>query len=330
MENNIVLYQSKSGKIELDIRFDQETLWLSQGQMGDLFGVGRQAITKHLKNIFETEELKEKEVCSILEQTARDGKTYKTKFYSLDAVISVGYRVNSTQATHFRIWSTRVLKDHLVKGYSLHQRRIEKKGIKELQDSIELLQKTLIQGKLVSDIGAATLEIINEFAKTWHVLRAYDEGMFLLSKREGGRGEILDYATACRAISALRNQLRETPLFGQEHSKGLASILGNIEQTFDGKALYKTSAERAGHLLYFIIKDHPFSDGNKRIACLLFLLYLTLQNISAPFNENGLVALALLVAESDPKQKEMMIGLTAHLLTKEEEGENDMTGNGDE
>lgn len=330
MENNILIYQSKSGKINLDIQFDRETLWLSQEQMANLFGVNRQAITKHLKNIFRTKELDEDTACSILEHVAKNKKTYQTKFYNLDAVISVGYRVNSTQATHFRIWATQVLRDHLIKGYSLHKKRLEKKGIKELQDSIELLQKTLVQGNLVSDIGAATLEIISEFAKTWHVLRAYDEGMLLLSKREGGRGEILDYATARRAISALRNQLGETPLFGQEHSKGLASILGNIEQTFDGKDLYKTSAERAAHLLYFVIKDHPFSDGNKRIACLLFLLYLTLQNIPAPFNENGLVALALLVAESDPKQKEMMIGLTAHLLTKEEEGENDMTGNGDE
>jgi prophage maintenance system killer protein len=331
MDNSITLYQSKTGEIELDIKFDQETLWLSQEQMGELFNVRRQAITKHLKNIFKTQELIEEAVCSILEHTAKDGKTYQTKFYSLDAVISVGYRVNSTEATRFRIWATGILKEHLVRGYSLYDKRLKEKGIEELQQSIELLEKTLVHQNLVTDVGAATLQLITQYAKTWHVLRAYDEGALEFPERGGvsmrsvrsmssiqgldyGLEYGLDYKMALRAIDDLKTRLEETTLFGHEHSHGLQSILGNIEQTFDGEVLYKTGEERASHLLYFIIKDHPFNDGNKRIACLLFLLYLKIQNIKPPFNENGLIALALLVAESAPHQKDLMIRLIVNLL----------------
>jgi prophage maintenance system killer protein len=335
MHNSITLYQSKTGTIELDIKFDSETLWLSQEQMGDLFNVGRQAVTKHLKNIFKTQELIEEAVCSKMEHTAKDGKTYQTKFYNLDAVISVGYRVNSTEATRFRIWATGILKEHLVRGYSLYDKRLEEKGIEELQQSIELLQKTLIHQNLVTDVGAATLQLITQYAKTWHVLRAYDEGILELPERGGGapmksRRSMpsiqgldygLDYKMALRAIDDLKTRLKETSLFGHEYSHGLQSILGNIEQTFDGEVLYKTGEERAAHLLYFIIKDHPFSDGNKRIGCLLFLLYLKIQNISPPFNENGLIALALLVAESSPQQRDLMVRLIVNLLIKGRQGE---------
>jgi len=324
MGNNITFYQSKTGEIELDIKFDQETLWMSQEQMGDLFSVGRQAITKHLKNIFKNQELIEEAVCSKMEHTATDGKTYQTKFYNLDAVISVGYRVNSTEATRFRIWATGILKEHLVRGYSLYDKRLKEKGIEDLQQSIELLQKTLIHQNLVTDVGAATLQLITQYAKTWHVLLAYDQGE--LDLPEGGGTSIpvlscgLDYDLALKAINELRVRLKETSLFGHEHNHGLSSILGNIEQTFDGDVLYKTGEERAAHLLYFIIKDHPLSDGNKRISCLLFLLYLKIQNINPPFNENGLIALALLVAESAPQQKDLMIRLIVNLLMKESDG----------
>lgn len=163
-------------------------------------------------------------------------------------------------------------------------------------------------------MGTDILQLITQYAKTWWVLRAYDEDVLVLPTQGRKTLRVLGYDVSIEAIVALRDQLDETPLFGNEYSQGLSSILGNIEQTFDGNPLYETREERAAHLLYFIIKDHPFSDGNKRIGCLLFLLYLSLQGIQTPFNENGLVALALLVAESSPQSKGVMIRLIVNLL----------------
>ncbi len=314
----IVIYKAKDGHIELDVNLAHETLWLSQQQMADLFGTKRQAITKHLKNIFISKELNEDSVCSILERTAIDGKTYKTKFYSLDAVISVGYRVNSTQATQFRIWATQVLKDHLIRGYTTYEKRLAERGIKELQQTVVLLHKTLVHHDLVNDIGAQTIQLIMSYAKTWHLLLAYDEDKLTLPEKSKQTLLPLDYQTAIKAIASLKSDLsardEASALFGKEREHGLDSILGNIEQSFADELLYQTAEERASHLLYFIIKDHPFTDGNKRIACLMFLLYLKIQNRVIKLNENGLVALALLIAESDPKQKDMLIRLIVNLL----------------
>ena len=314
----IIIYRSKNGKITLDVNLANETIWLSQQQMADLFGINRQAITKHLKNIFISEELNENAVCSILEHTAKDGKIYKTKFYSLDAVISVGYRVNSSQATQFRIWTTQILKDHLIQGYTTYEKRLAERGLKELQQSVALLNKTLVHHNHVDDIGAQTIQLILSYVKTWHLLFAYDEGQLRLPEKSQGSLIALDHQTALTAINALKSDLHQrheaSALFGNERNHGFHGILGNIEQTFDNQFLYPSLEERAAHLLYFIIKDHPFVDGNKRIACLMFLLYLKLQCITIRLNENGLVALALLIAESDPAQKDMMIRLIVNLL----------------
>lgn len=205
MTSNIVIYQSRSGDVEIDVTLDKETLWLSQKQMGVLFGVGRQAITKHLQNIFTSQELQEKEVCSVLEHTAKDGKKYKTKFYNLDAVISVGYRVNSSQATQFRIWSTRVLKERLVQGYSLHSKRLAERGVGDLQQAIDLLQKTLVHQNLVTDVGTDILQLITQYAKTWWVLRAYDEDVLVLPTQGRKTLRVLGYDVSVEAIVALRD-----------------------------------------------------------------------------------------------------------------------------
>ncbi len=316
--SEVVIYKAKDGHVEINIKLVQETLWLSQQQLADLFNIKRQAITKHLKNIFISEELNESSVCSILEHTATDGKKYKTKFYNLDAVISVGYRVNSNEATQFRIWATGILKKHLVQGYTTYEKCLAERGIKELQQTVELLQKTLISNELVNDIGAETIQVIMSYAKTWHLLLAYDEDNLVLPEMGKPPLSSLDYHDAIKSIAALKNDLGEkkeaTALFGNERDHGLQGILGNIEQTFGGEPLYKTAEERAANLLYFIIKDHPFSDGNKRIGCFIFLLYARRQNICIKLNDNGLVALALLIAESNPSQKELMVRLVVNLL----------------
>ena len=316
--SDIVIYKALDGHIELSINLAQDTLWLSQQQMAELFGTQRQAISKHLKNIFASGELHEPSVCSILEHTAPDGKTYKTKFYSLDAVISVGYRVNSSQATQFRIWATQILKEHLIQGYTVYKPRLAQQGLRELQQTVELLQKTLIRHEWVSDMGAEAIQLILSYAKTWSLLLAYDEDQLSLPTQGWSAVTTLSYEAAVSAITALKTDLlakqEATPLFGHERDKGLERILLAIEQTFGGEPLYSTVEEKAAHLLYFIIKGHPFTDGNKRIGSFIFLLYLRLQQLPLKLNENGLVALALLVAESSPSQKELMIRLIVNLL----------------
>ncbi len=314
----IVIYTASDGHVQLDISLADDTLWLSQQQIADLFGTQRQAITKHLKNIFLAGELYVNSVCSILEHTAKDGKKYKTKFYSLDAVLSVGYRVNSKQATQFRVWGTNILKEHLIRGYTVYEKRLAQSGIHELQKTVELLKKTLTHNEMVSDLGVETIQLILNYAKTWHLLLAYDEDKLMLPAYRRETVAILNHHDAIKAINALKSDLAKngeaTSLFGNEPEHAFESILHNIEQTFDGNALYKSIEEKAAHLLYFIIKDHPFTDGNKRIGCFMFLLYLKLQNMPIQLNDNGLVALALLIAESEPTQKDLMIRLIINLL----------------
>ncbi len=203
--SEVVIYKAKDGRVELDVNLVNETLWLSQNQIADLFGTQRQAITKHLKNIFNSGELSEDSVCSILEHTADDGKKYKTKFYNLDAVISVGYRVNSSQSTHFRIWATNVLKDHIIHGYTIHEKRLAERGIRELQESMELLQKTLIQNDLVNDIGSEVIQLIMSYAKTWDLLLAYDEDRLALPEFKTVETLELGYLDSQKAIAALKD-----------------------------------------------------------------------------------------------------------------------------
>lgn len=318
----IVIYTASNGQIQIAVNLAHDTVWLSQQQMADLFGTKRQAITKHLQNIFSSQELIENSVCSILEHTAKDGKTYKTKFYSLDAVISVGYRVNSRQATQFRIWATNTLKEHLIKGYTIYKPRLAQQGLSELHKTIELLQRTLQHQNLASDLGLEAIQLILNYAKTWSLLFAYDQKNLHLPSKSKSITLKLNYEMIIKAVNTLKLELiakhEATLLFGQERSiGGLQSIINNIEQTFDGKPLYKSAEEKATHLLYFIIKDHPYTDGNKRIGCFIFLLYLRIQNIAIKLNDNGLLALALLVAESEPSQKDILIKLIINILTEE-------------
>ncbi len=314
----VVIYKAKDGHIELRVTLSEETVWLSLSQMAELFGRDKSVISRHLANIFKSKELYKQSVVANFATTAADGKTYLVDYYNLDAIISIGYRVNSKEGVCFRQWASSVLKEHLIKGYTLYEKRLAERGIKELQHSVELLHKTLVHHNLVDDIGAETIQLIMSYAKTWHLLLAYDEDALSLPGKSTQILSPLDYQSATQAIASLKSDLstrnEASEFFGNERDHGLNSILGNIEQTFGGEPLYSTAEERAAHLLYFIIKDHPFTDGNKRIACLMFLIYLKLQNRVIRLNENGLVALALLVAESDPSQKDMMVRLIANLL----------------
>ncbi len=316
--SEIVIYKAKDGRVEIDVQLSNETVWLSLTQMAELFGRDKSVISRHLANIFKNKELEKNAVVANFATTAADSKTYQVDHYNLDAIISLGYRVNSKEGIRFRKWSSEVLKKYLIDGYVLRKKRLAEQGIKELQQSIALLQKTLVSNELVNDIGVETIQVIMSYAKTWHLLLAYDEDNLVLPEIGKPPLSSLDYQDAIKSIAALKNELNQkneaTALFGHEHDHGFQGILGNIEQTFAGEPLYKTAEERAANLLYFIIKDHPFSDGNKRIGCFIFLLYARRQNICIKLNDNGLVALALLIAESHPSQKELMVRLIVNLL----------------
>ncbi|MCB2425822.1 virulence protein RhuM/Fic/DOC family protein [Methylophaga pinxianii] len=323
MASNIEIYQTDDGKLELNVALENETVWLSQAQMAELFGTKRPAITKHLSNIYKAAELAEEDTCSILEHMSDHGQKYKTKLYNLDAIISVGYRVNSARATQFRQWATRTLKQHLVEGYTLNQRRLQDRGV-EFEQAIALLSRTLANQQLVSDEGEAVLAVINDYARSWSLLQGYDEqSLQALSNKQGDMHALmLDDALA--AIGQLKRTLiakgEATELFGQLRGEGLASALATIEQGFGDDLFYPNVASRAAHLLYFVIKNHPLADGNKRSGSFLFLWYLRINQhllakpVEELINDNTLVALALLVAESQPVQKELMIRLIEHFI----------------
>ena len=325
----IQIYQSDDGQLELKVAFDQDTVWLSQAQMADLFGTKRPAITKHLSNIYKSGELSEDSTCSILEHMAGHGQSYKTKQYNLDAIISVGYRVNSSRATQFRIWATRTLKQHLVQGYTLNQRRLQERGI-EFEQAMALLSQTLSNQQLVNAEGAAVLSVISDYARSWSLLQGYDEQSLgeLNSKQSAMLALNLD--EALNAIHELKQALitkgEATELFGQLRGNGLESAIATIEQGYGDELFYPNVASRAAHLLYFVIKNHPLADGNKRSGSFLFLWYLRRNQhllarpVERLINDNTLVALALLVAESEPAHKSLMIRLIEHFILLKEDG----------
>jgi len=328
--SNIVLYHSIDGQIQLSVSLDQDTVWLSQAQMCELFGRERSVITKHIRNVFKEGELERDSVCAKFAHTAEDGKTYQVDHFNLDVIISVGYRVNSAHGVQFRQWATRVLRQHLVDGYTLNQRRLQERGV-EFEQAVGLLSRTLANQRLVSDEGQAVLQVIAEYARSWSLLQAYDEQSLaeLQSRQTDMKALRLD--DVLQAIAQLKAELiakgEATELFGQLRGEGLASAIATIEQGFGDELFYPNVASRAAHLLYFVIKNHPLADGNKRTGSFLFLWYLRLNQpllarpVEQLINDNTLVALALLVAESLPEQKELTVRLIEHfVLLKEDEG----------
>jgi len=312
-KGEIVIYKSKDGP-QLEVRMEEDTVWLTQKQISLLFDTQRPAITKHLNNIFKSGELNKNSVSSILEHTAADGKTYKTQFYNLDAIISVGYRVNSKRATQFRIWATRTLKEHLVSGYTFNEKRLlqSQNQLKELQGAINFLQEKA-KHELLAGQGQEILNLLAHYSKTLTLLEQYDKEK-LLTVRRAKEKFALEYLEASKVIEEIKKELiakkEASDLFGKDPSDKFRGILGNLYQTFGGKELYSSLEEKAAHLLYFIIKDHPFVDGNKRIGSFLFVYFLNKnvflykENGEKKINNNALTALALLIAVSDPKEKD--------------------------
>jgi len=330
MTQSIQIYQSEDGQVRLDIKLERETLWLSQSQISDLFDTSADNISLHLKNVYNEQELTEvatTEDFSVVRQEGKRQVKRRLKHYNLDAIISVGYRVNSTRATQFRIWATQTLKQHLVQGYTLNQRRLQERGI-EFEQAIALLSRTLGNQQLINEAGEAVLSVISDYARSWSLLQGYDEQSLktLSSKQNDMQALALDEVLA--GIAELKKELiakgEATGLFGQLRGDGLESAINTIEQGFGDELFYPNVASRAAHLLYFVIKNHPLADGNKRSGSFLFLWYLRINQhlLSKPveqlINDNTLVALALLVAESQPDQKELMIRLIEHFILLKE------------
>jgi prophage maintenance system killer protein len=324
----IVVYEAPDGQVRVEVRLERETVWLSLNQMAELFGRDKSVISRHLRNVFESEELEREAVVAKNATTAADGKTYQVEYFNLDAILSVGYRVNSKRGTQFRIWATRTLRDHLLRGYTLNERRMREKGLAEIEQAVSLLSRTLIAHALVTDEGRAVLEVVQRYTRTWRWLLQYDESRLPEAPlRPVALKTGFTLAEARAVITRLRDHLAargETgSLFGQERGEALAGILGAIEQTFGGQPLYPSVQSRAAHLLYFVIKDHPFGDGNKRIGTLLFLDYLRRNGLLLGADgcpvlaDNAMVALALLVAESVPAHKDLMIRLILNLIGDE-------------
>ncbi|HMT01476.1 MAG TPA: RhuM family protein [Candidatus Absconditabacterales bacterium] len=323
----IKLYKSPDGAINIDVKIEGETIWLSQEQIATIFGVNRQAITKHINNILKEGELNKKGTSSILEQVQTEGKRRvirQVQFYNLDMIISIGYRVNSKKATHFRIRATSVLKNHIIKGYSINQNRLQQTGISDLQASLEIVKRALKSGELTNDESRGLAELMVTYIPSLITLNQYDTDSLPKQGKTSKQKYIIDHNEAQEVLAKLKQTMIQkgeaTDLFALSRGAGLDAIFGAIYQGFNKQQLYPTVEEKAANLLYLVIKNHPFADGNKRSGAFLFVRYLSKNGILT--NKNGinkiseqtLVALALLVATSNPKEKELIIKLTMALL----------------
>lgn len=323
------MYRGPKGAVTLRAQLEKETMWATLNQIADLFGVQKAAISKHINNITATGELSRKATVSILETVQTEGERQikrKIEYYNLDMIIAVGYRVNSKQATAFRIWATETLRDYLLHGYVLNRKALAESKyntLKDLERTVQFIQTVATRKYLEQDEMASLLAVIRDYASSFALLNEFDSGSVAL---ERGKAKLVSfpYEEVVEATSLLKKDLMKrgeaSELFGVERDNGLKGVIGNIHQSFGGQTLYGSVEERAAHLLYFIIKDHPLVDGNKRTGAFLFILFLKKhkallkKNGEKKINDAALTALALLVAASDPKEKEQMIALITQLI----------------
>lgn len=316
--NSIEIYQSKNGNTQIEVKFENDSVWLSLNQISDLFGRDKSVISRHLKKIFK-EELDYNSVVAKNATTAADGKIYQVEYFNLDAILSVGYKVNSVQGTQFRIWASKRLKDFLIQGYSINKKRLE-----ELQKVVEIISNSNdFQIKEISE-AKGLLDIITKYTKSFILLNQFDSNSLNLNQLSENITYEIKYQEALIAISELKKSLitkkEATELFGNQKDKTFEGILKSIVQTFDGYYLYPSIEEQASNLLYFIIKNHPFSDGNKRIGAFIFIWFLEKNRHQLKssgelkINDNALTAIALLTAQSNPSDKELIIKLICNLI----------------
>ena len=320
--NEIIIYED--GNVELPVSFDKEDFWLSQADFVRLFEKDQSVISRHINKIFKDDEVDKK---SNMQKMHIANSDKPINLYSLDVVLAVGYRTNSSKAIKFRRWATNILKEHLIQGYTLNQKRLQQKGLKEFNQAIALLQTTINQEDLACDEAKGLLDVIVGYGRSWSLLEGYDEDTLSSTVSKSEQKFILGYDEAKDAIAQLKKELMHkdeaSELFGKEKAGEFDGIIGNIYQTFGGDDLIASVEEKAANLLYYIIKDHPFVDGNKRIGAFLFILFLQKNqmlhraNSEAKINDNALVALALMTAKSLPQQKDTVIALIVNMLVEE-------------
>ncbi|SDG78599.1 virulence protein RhuM/Fic/DOC family protein [Chitinophaga filiformis] len=326
IENNqIVIYQTSDGETSIDVTLDQDTVWLSQNQMAELFQSSKQNISLHINNIFNEGELERnatvKESLTVQNEGKRAIKR-KIEQYSLDVIISVGYRVKSKRGIQFRIWANKVLKEYLIKGYALNEKRLheQKQQFEALKQTVRLMSNIASTQELSNDEATGLLKVITDYTYALDVLDKYDHRNLTIEAIHLHDSFVFTYEEATKAIYGLRNKFGGSNLFGNEKDESFRSSISTIYQSFGGQELYPSIEEKAAHLLYFVVKNHSFSDGNKRIAAFLFVWFLEKNNIlyredgSKRIADNALVALTLMIAESKPDEKDIIVQVVVNLI----------------
>lgn len=326
-QGEVVIY-AEGDKISIEVRLEEENVWLSQRQMGELFGKDVRTVNEHIQNIYKEGELEQDSTIRKFRIVRREGRRKVEReidFYGLDVIISVGYRIKSRQGTRFRIWANKILKDYLVRGYALNEQRLREQTerIAELRQTLTLFQNVLPEGLNLTE-AKGLLQVITDYAQTFVLLNQYDSDRLPAADFNKNLTYEITRDEAAAAITQLKQALivrkEASPLFGNRKDDSFAGILGNIVQSFGGEYVYPSIEAQAAHLLYFIIKNHPFTDGNKRIGAFLFIWFLQRNRHhlkpdgAVKINDNALTAIALLVAQSDPAQKEIMIRLIMNLI----------------
>ena len=322
--SNIEIYLSEDGQTELNVQLDRETVWLNLNQIVKLFERDKSVVSRHISNIFKENELDKNSVVAKNATTAADGKTYQVDYFNLDVIISIGYRIKSKRGTRFRIWANKILKEYLIKGYTLNEKRLEQKTeqLKELQESVKILGKVLNYKSLSNDESVGLLKIISDYAYALEILDQYDYQKLEIKDTSGKETYQLTQEEAKKQIELAKRTHGNSGLFGLEKDKSFRSSVATIYQTFNGVDLYPSIEEKAANLLYLVTKNHSFSDGNKRIAAFLFLYFLERNRIlfdktgNKRIADNTLVALTLMIAVSKPEEKDTMTKVIVNLINK--------------
>ena len=327
-KGEIVIYQTEDGQTSLEVKLIEETVWLNLNQMAELFKRDKSVISRHVSNIFKTEELSREATVAKYATVQMEGSrriTRNIEHYNLDVMISVGYRVNSLRGTQFRIWANKILKDYLVKGYTLNEKRLQSQIEKyeALKQSIKLIDNIIDRKLLSTSESEGLLKVIGDFSYALDTLDRYDYGKLELAHISDRTAKRISYEEAKGAIKIMQGRLSDSTLFGLEKDNSFSSSLNTIYQTFDGKDLCPSIEEKAAHLLYFIVKNHSFVDGNKRIAAAIFTWFLERNGLlyksdgTKRLADNALVALTLMIAMSDPKEKDIITKIIVNLINKD-------------
>jgi len=316
----VLLYRAPDGGVTLDVRLEQDTIWLNLNQLAGLFARDKSVISRHLRKIFDEKELARDSTVAFFATAQEEGDrqvTRQVEFFNLDAIISVGYRVNSKRGTQFRIWATSVLREHLLKGYTVNARRLS-----ELNQAIRLVSDVAERRELTGDEATGLLRVVADYTLALDLLDDYDHQRVMVAGTTPGETAPVTYTEACDAIERLRKKFKASDLFGREKDDSLRGSLEAVMQTAGGKDVYPSIEEKAAHLLYFLVKNHPFVDGNKRIAAALFLWLLQKNGAlyrpdgSKRIADNALVAMTLLIAESRPADRSLLVNVIVNLVTK--------------